>query len=448
MTVFQIILHSGMLACFLLSVVFVIYYAPRLRGWFCGRKQQKKLFNPKQNKIAVVIPARNESSVIGLLFESLKKQTYAKENFESFVIIKDENDKTKQIAQNFGANVFVVPEKVNKSYDVDKLLKNLLSTRPNEFDAFLIMDADCVMDEHCLEEFNNALSTGAQVIQAKKLLKNYLVGGKKSSSIWSKCNGLIWTMIDEIGNKQKSFEKATNMTIGTGVLMRADVVKELGGFPYGKTLTEDIEFMYDCAFRHFKTFYYSHAKIYMEEATSHDMTNKRRKRWMTGVVDSTRLYKAKLKTLPKTKENLKNIYYTTCITKVYAFIGMWWIFACSCFVLSFVLGVLSHPDWLFALLYGVVGFGVIYFSFFALTVACLAADWKNIKLSFWGKMGLLLFHPIFYMEYIPMVGRALFGKQSKVWEVIERVEAINKQNALNFEAMQTLETVNEIKKEF
>ncbi len=425
MTVFQILLNSMMIFCVLGTILFLIYYSPRLKGWFHALDKQKKLVNPKKNKIAVLVPARNESEVVGALLTSLNNQTYDKENFDVVVITKDEKDETNEIAKNFGAEVFVVPEKVNKSYDVDKFLKKVLSESPNKYDAYLIMDADCIMDKCCLEEFNNALSTGAQVVQAKKLIKNYLVGGKKSSSIWSKCNGLIWTMIDELGNKHKTAEKATNMTIGTGVMIRADVVKEIGGFPYKQTLTEDIEFMFDCALHNYKTFYYSHAKIYMEEATSHDMTNKRRSRWMTGVVDSTRIYKNKLKTLPKTKQNKRNYYYTTCIEKVYAYIGMWSMFSAAFGIMSFVLGVVGNADWVLALIYCGVSVLAIYLSFFALTLACFVADYENLKLSFWGKLAVLFFHPIFYMEYIPIVAKAILGKQTKVWEVIERVKAIN-----------------------
>lgn len=424
MSVLSIIINSVAILCGLLSLTFIIYYMPRMLGWFKGRKKQNRLFNQKLNKIAVVIPARNESSVIGVLLDSLKKQTYPKEYFDTLIIVKDPNDKTKEIAKDYGAKVQVVEEQTCKGYAVDKCLKNCLKDNC-EYDAYVIVDADCLLEEHFLEEMNNALASGAQIIQAKKLVKNYLMKGKKSSSIWSNCNGLIWTMIDEIGNKHKTSINATNMTIGTGIMFRSDVIKTLGGFPYQQTLTEDIELMFDCVLKNFSTFYYSYAKIYVEESTSHEMTNKRRTRWMTGVVDSTRLYAERLSKLQKTKENRKNIYYTTSLNKVYCYIGMLVIFASLNAIGTVLLGIMGYQEWLLTLIYTGVGFGMLYLSFFVLTLACMITDWENIKISLFKKLIVLFYHPIFYMEYIPIVAKALLNKQSQVWEVIERVTFTN-----------------------
>ena len=72
--------------------------------------------------------------------------------------------------------------------------------------------------------------------------------------------------------------------------MRADLVRKNGGWPYQSTLTEDVELMMDTVLSGYRTFYYQHAIVYMEEATELRVTNKRRLRWMTGVVDSDRLY--------------------------------------------------------------------------------------------------------------------------------------------------------------
>ncbi len=424
MSVLATVINAVAILCSLLAVAFIIYYIPRLIGWFGGRKKQKRIFNTTLNKIAVVIPARNESKVIGMLLDSLKGQSYPREKFSIEIIVKEPNDPTIEMAKNYGARVHIVPEQTCKGYAVDKCLKNCLA-EGNSSDAYVIVDADCVLDKYFLEEMNNALSSGAQIIQAKKLVKNWYFGDKQANSIWSNCNGLIWTMIDELGNKHKSRLGATNMTIGTGIMFRSDVVATLGGFPYQKTLTEDIELMFDSVVRRFTTFYYSYAKMYVEEAPSRDMTNKRRTRWMTGVVDSTRLYAEKLENLPRTKEIKRDIYYTTSLNKVYCYIGMLVVFTVLNLFGAILLGAMGYSEWVLNAIYASAGLGLLYLSFFALTVACLVADWKNIKLPFYKKMIMLFFHPIFYMGYIPIVTKALLNRQSQVWEVIERVTYTN-----------------------
>ncbi len=423
MSTLAIAINAIAILCGLLMIAFIIYYMPRLMGWFGGRRKQKRIFNTTLNKISVLIPAKNESKVIGMLLDSLKGQSYPQDKFAIEVIVKEPDDPTIQIAKNYGARVHIVSEK-NKAYAIDQCLKICLA-EGNKSDAYVVVDADCVLDKFFLEEMNNALSSGAQIIQAKKLVKNTYFGDKKANSIWSNCNSLIWTMIDELGNKHKTRVGATNMTIGTGVMFRSDVVEILGGFPYQNTLTEDIELMFDSVVRRFTTFYYSYAKMYVEEAPSHEITNKRRRRWMTGVVDSTRLYAEKLERLPRTKEIKRDIYYTTSLNKVYCYIGMLVVFTALNLFGTIVFSALGYSEWVLSLIYAGAGFGALYLSFFALTVACLVADWKNIKLPFYKKMAVLFFHPIFYMGYIPIVAKALLNKQSQVWEVIERVTYTN-----------------------
>ena len=67
-------------------------------------------------------------------------------------------------------------------------------------------------------------------------------------------------------------------------------------------------------------------------------------------------------------------------------------------------------------------FLLIYTAFFALSAMAVLSDWDNIRLSFCKKIMLMLMHPLFYMEYIYIVGRAVFGWAPKSWEKIQRVQ--------------------------
>ena len=132
----------------------------------------------------------------------------------------------------------------------------------------------------------------------KKVVKNYFYGTLKECTMSACCNGLIWTMLDNLGNRYKSAKGYPCFTVGTGLMLTADVIKEKGGWPYKKTLTEDIELMYEAALDHRKFVYYEHAVLYMEEAQKLSVTNKRRRRWLTGVVQSERLYRKAVKNFP------------------------------------------------------------------------------------------------------------------------------------------------------
>lgn len=423
------VLYLIFIAVLILSSICVIFYIPRIFGWIYGFKKQSILINSKKNRFALIVPARNESQVISTLFDSLKKQTYDKTLFDTHVLVKTETDKTVDLTKEFGGIIHVIKEKVCKGHDINMALQKILKENPNKYDAYIVIDADCCLDKKFIEEMNNAMASGRQIIQAKKLVKNRLYTTDKKANNWvTRCNGLIWTMIDEIGNKFKSRHQIINMTIGTGIMLRSDVVKRLGGWPYDKTLTEDIELMYDSLCKGFTTYYYSRAKIYVEESTSLTETNKRRTRWMTGVVDSKRLYNKKVKSLPLSWKNIKNIYYANALTPAYWFCGVNTI-ACALFLTIGLVSLIFNPMLsLSCLMYAIVCFLSIYVGFFALTAFCLLVDRKTNKFSVWENVQTLFVHPLFYMGYIPIVTKALLGKQPQVWKVIERMDLKGKQN--------------------
>lgn len=405
----------------LLAIALIMYF-PRFKAWFGAMRPQKRLINSKRNKIALIIPARNESKAIGDLLMSIKAQTYGRQYFDAHFIVKDPADKTVNLVKEVGGIIHIAEHQTCKGDALDFCMKRILSETPDLYDAFLIVDADCMMDERYLEEMNNSLASGAKVIQGKKLVKNYLIKHKGANSMASSCNGLIWTIIDDMGNRYKSDRGLTVMTVGTGLMLTTDLVKELDGWPYRQTLTEDIELMYDCMSKRIPTFYYSYAKLYLEESTSLSMTNKRRNRWLTGVIDSKRLYHKRVKAAAGSRHEKRDKYYVLALWPVYFLIGLCTVFMGIQLVAAALLIVISNPLWLKALIFAAIGGGTIYLSFLLLTVSCLIVERKNMPVSLGRRLAILLMHPFFYMGYIPIISRALFLKGNRGWEVIERID--------------------------
>jgi Glycosyltransferases, probably involved in cell wall biogenesis len=401
----------------------LILYLPRLIGWFAPLRKQKHLEKMDHFRIAVLVPARNESSVVGGLLDDLDEQTYPKEFFDVHVIVKDPNDKTLAIAKGHNAITHIVEDQKRKSDALNSCIQDIFKKNGKDYyDAYLIMDADCWMDKKCLEEINNGFASGRHVVQCKKIVKNYYMDNKEVP-LEASCNGIIWTLIDEMGNRFKSDHNIASMTIGTGICFRKDVIKQIGGWPYNKTLTEDIEFMYDAILRGFDSYYSSYAKIYMEEADTLEMTNKRRQRWMSGVCDSKKYYNTRLSDECITPKEKINRYYSKALWIVYWMIGISALHMVLNFILGTVLLVFMSNLSLWAYLSSFIGFSVIYFSFFFMTLCAIIIDHKYIKMSFFGKIKLLLVHPFFYMGYIKIVFKALFVKnEASEWDAIARVE--------------------------
>lgn len=407
------ILFSFIILCFILALCLVIY-SPRLMGWFGALKKEQHLHNDKKNRIAVLVPARNESATIEGLLKNLKGQTYS--NFDVFVIVKEKADPTIAITHRYGFHAHVAPNQTCKGDALDSCLHSIMHRDREGFDAYLIIDADCAIASNYLEEMNNALASGCQIIQGKKLVKNYYM--EKPITMQQACNGVIWTLMDDMGNRWKSRHGYVNFTVGTGIMIRRDIIDINDGWPYRTTLTEDMEFMNDIAANGYTTFYYGFAKLYMEEAPSLVMTNKRRQRWMTGVVDSRRLYNDKVNKMA----SVSNRYYVHCLWIIYFYIGAAVIYSVSAFVMGTVLLILENPAFKMALIVSGASLGIVYLSFFVMTLFAVIIDWKNYKMPVYKKILLLFLHPAFYMGYIRIVGGALLNLNSKRWDAIARVE--------------------------
>ena len=103
------------------------------------------------------------------------------------------------------------------------------------------------------------------------------------------------------------------------------------------------------------------------------------------------------------------------------------VFSIANIVYYFYLRMINSTYMNIALMYSILGFLIIFMSFFILTLVCLIVDRKNIKLSFMKKVLLLFYHPFFYMGYIPIISKALVTKVSNKWDAIDRIEV--KENA-------------------
>ena len=405
-----------------ITIIFLILYFPRLIGWFGWIFPQKKLSCEKKHRFALIVPARDEGRAVLPLFQSIKEQSYGRECkkeatdrlFDTYVIVKNPHDEVIDYAKEIDARVYVDEEQKSKGDCLDYCIRHILMSG-RKYDGYMIVDADCRLDADFMKNMNDALESGAQVITARKLVGNYKIN-ECSHNVRSMTacnhitcqNGLIWSIIDELGNRFKSAMGFTTMPITTGILIRGDLVEDWGGWNYRQTLTEDMELLRDCACKGIKTFHYSYAKLYLEEAPSHADTNKRRIRWMTGMVEADRLYYRELFKRHGLWAFADN-YYILSLWIVYAYIGT--------LSAAVFFNIITLNFWQAA-----AAFLLIYTAFFVLSVMAVLADWKNIGLSLAGKLGLMLMHPFFYMEYIFIVARAVLGLKPKSWEKIGRVQ--------------------------
>lgn len=239
-------------------------------------------YEPK-NKFGIVIAARNEEVVIGNLVDSLRQQNYPKELYDIIVVPNNCKDNTKGVAEAHGATIYEPKSVIRSKGDVLKEVFDHLLTRDYDYDAFLVFDADNVVDENFISEMNNAIIDGSEVAQGYRSSKNpydnYMTG---NSTIY-------YGLVNRFFNRPRTSIGMSGMINGTGFMVKASLLRELGGYRT-TTLTEDIEFSTQIILKGKKINWIPEAITYDEQPHTFDASWKQRMRWTIGTLQCNKVY--------------------------------------------------------------------------------------------------------------------------------------------------------------
>ena len=268
-----------------------------------------------------------------------------------------------------------------------------------------------------LEEMNNAMASGRDVIVSKKIVKNYFLK-KGSLTFQGAANGYIWTLFDEMGNRYKSLHHIALFTVGSGLLISSKIILRNNGWPFKATMTEDCELAGDIIANHDSTYYAPYAPIYMEEAPSLSMTNKRRNRWMNGLTSAQRLYRYK----DFSMGSFWDVYYSYSIFLSYLYFALLSAFALGNGVAALIHFFAGDPLWIWALSSSLSALSLIYLSFFVMALIAFFAQKKDVKGHWLFRILTVFLVPFHYLGYFPIMVKVFFGKADRGWEEIARVK--------------------------
>jgi len=125
---------------------------------------------PAHTRLAVLVPAHNEADLIGRCLASLQRQTYPQELYRVVVIADNCSDDTAEIATLLGADVLIRhdPQAAGKGRALRWAMDALLAT-DTSVDAFVVIDADSVVDTALLDGLAARFATGAEAVQGEYL---------------------------------------------------------------------------------------------------------------------------------------------------------------------------------------------------------------------------------------------------------------------------------------
>jgi len=231
---------------------------------------------PQTKKYGIIIAARNEEKVIGLLLDSLTSQTYPTENYKIFLVADNCTDNTAQISREHGAIVYErnCPEKARKGWALEFLFENIEKDYGiKSFDGYIFFDADNIVSGNYIEHMNNAFATGCDAVIGYRNTKNF------DRNAISAHYGIHFMRSSLTLHRPRGRLGLSTHIAGTGYLLSSELLKD--GWHYS-CLTEDTQATMDFTVKGKKIEYCEAAEFYDEQPYQFKVMARQRIRWAKG----------------------------------------------------------------------------------------------------------------------------------------------------------------------
>lgn len=386
-----------------LCIIFIVCYAYQF--FYIAIpfiKKDKPHKEPKNNRIGILVSARNEEMVIGNLIRSIKNQSYNNELVTIFVIADNCTDNTAEISREHGAVVYERrnKEKVGKGYALELLYENIVKDYGDSFfDAFLVLDADNILDTKYIEEMNKVFSSGYEVLTSYRNSKNY-------GDNWISAGYGLWFLREsKYLNHSRMLLNTSCAVSGTGFMFSSRVIKEVGGWKFF-LLTEDIEFTIYNVTRGRKIGYASRAELYDEQPTTFSQSWNQRLRWSKGYLQVWGKYGTLL------TRHLFSKDFSSCYDMIMTILPALIISILTCLniVSGYIYGAICNIDLSAFTKASLSTLAGMYITLWIIGFITTITEWKKIYTSGFKKLFYTFTFPFFMFTYVPISFVALFKK--------------------------------------
>jgi cellulose synthase/poly-beta-1,6-N-acetylglucosamine synthase-like glycosyltransferase len=157
---------------FLLFLYLALGVAYLLVISIAGLLRRKEIFLPAEEKksIAVIIPSYKEDNIIVDTASRAVKHNYPQDKFSVFVVADKLQSETISKLRSIPAEVIEV--KFETSTKARSLNAALTKIAERNFEIVMILDADNIMKDGCLESVNTAFQQGSLAVQCHRTAKN------------------------------------------------------------------------------------------------------------------------------------------------------------------------------------------------------------------------------------------------------------------------------------
>ena len=394
-------MHTVELINKIIMYIFFICYSYQFLYIVISFFRKKAVHQPEVfHRLAILIAARNEETVIGSLIDSIQACDYPMDQIDIYVGADNCTDQTAQVAKQHGAIVYERADTthVGKGYVLNFLLDKIKHVRNEQYDAYIVLDADNILDPGFLRAINQTYTDGHEIVTCYRNSKNY-------GSNWISAGYALWFL------REAKYLNAARMAIGsssavsgTGFLFSDEVINAYNGWNFF-TLTEDIEFTITNVSRGVTIGYAADAILYDEQPTSFRQSWNQRLRWAKGYLQVLRkygnsLFKGIFHGSFSCYDMLMNILPAAALTAVSILVNL------GAVVYSF-LGNGSFAALGTSLLQLFIS---LCLTVFILGLITTITEWKQIHCPTWKKLLYTITFPLFMLTYIPIYIVSLFSK--------------------------------------
>lgn len=367
----------------------------------------------RPNRYAILIAARNEEAVLPHLLRSIAAQDYPRDRIRTFVVADNCTDRTAELARAEGATVFsrFDRSRVGKGYALNFLLERIGETEGlAQFDAFLIFDADNLLEPDYVTNINRVCSDGYDAFCGYRNSKNFAAN-------WLSAGYGLWYLHDSTHLNRSRMRLGTPCAVsGTGFGFTRSLLERMGGWHFF-TLTEDIEFTTWCATRGIRVGYCHDAVLYDEQPTSLAVSVRQRTRWVQGGLQVSVRYAGDL---------LRGLFrggVTSYASFETATLSLWGYGMTILSAGSVLMAAWLSGRWMGLAQAAATGVLGAYVSFLLIGALTLATEHRRIRGGLRAKVLALLGFPLFMLTYAPISLSAPFRKFQ--WQPIAHTAAIS-----------------------
>ncbi|HGY56260.1 MAG TPA: glycosyltransferase [Caldithrix abyssi] len=236
-------------------------------------KRRTETVSHPQTRFSIIIPAHNEEKTIQKTIHSCQALDYSADLFDIYVVADNCADQTAQIAEQLGARVLERndPKKRGKGFALSYAFGKLL---PQNYDMFIILDADCIIDKHALNVFDRYVREGHRVLQANDVTSN------PDDTPMSYALAVGNVIENDLFYAPKSMLGLAVLLRGTGMAFHKKVLEEIPWDAF--SVAEDADYSLRLLRQNINVTFVQEVKVASEFPVTKEQLEAQRSRWAQG----------------------------------------------------------------------------------------------------------------------------------------------------------------------